>query len=374
MSGPVQEYTLNYQFEIPAFDFPNWNNYYARTLRTIDALFFLSTGITNVKGPWKNATLYNVGDIAVDMVTPSIWQCLVQHTSAAAGAFSADRTLHPTFWQATLALPKFRGNWAGPGTLYFQNDFVVSGTQYAIAKTNHTSGATFAGDAANWTVLVDLGPNTPAINANAEDTIASAATTNLGSKVASFLNVTGVVTIGSFGTSANTTKVLRFSSALTLTNSGTLVSPTGADLAITAGDFVIVTSDSAGTTWRIIHHLRVGSAAAYVGRANTWAKPQTPVAAALTSGVGADFTANQVWTAAVSATFVISNPSVAPPDKTYISILVSFASTQSLAFGTKFKTSGYIASQGGNKDHLVFVYDLSSDQYWLVGVRNQVNL
>lgn len=267
MSGPIQELTLNYQFEIPAFDFPNWHTYYARTLRTMDALFLIGTGITFVRGPWANGKVYAVGDVVVDMdvaTSPNIYQVLVGHTSAATGTFAADRIAHPSFWQARLSLPQFRGVWAGPGTSYFVGDFVVSGPQYAIAKTNHVSGATFAGDAANWTVLVDTSASIPIINNTAEGTIASAGTTDIGSVAASRVNVTGTTNITSLGTATNNYKILRFSGILTLTHNATsLILPKGVNFTTGAGDILHVTSDSAGN-WRVVAGIKADGTPSFI--------------------------------------------------------------------------------------------------------------
>lgn len=272
MSGPIQEYTINYQFEIPAFDFPNWHTYYARTLRTIDALFVLSTGISFMRGPWANGVNYNVGDVVVDMAVataPNIWQCLVNHTSAATGSFFDDRSTHPSYWQARLSLPQFKGTWV-TATNYFVGDFIVSGQQYAVAKLNHLSGATFAGDvAANWTVLVDLGAAIPAINTTTEGTIASAATTDIGSIAASRINVTGTTGITSFGSAVNTFKILRFSGIVAITHNATsLLLPKGATFTTGVGDILHVASDAAGN-WRVIAGIKQDGSPAFIATGAT---------------------------------------------------------------------------------------------------------
>jgi hypothetical protein len=50
---------------------------------------------------WANGTAYVIGNKAYDAAANdgSVWQCAVNHTSAAAGtAFAADRLAHPTYW------------------------------------------------------------------------------------------------------------------------------------------------------------------------------------------------------------------------------------------------------------------------------------
>lgn len=87
----------------------------------------------------------------------------------------------------------------------------------------------------------------------AADTIASAGTTDIGSKVAAILTVTGTTTITAFGTiAAGTLKYLIFDNALTLTHSGTaLILPTGANIVTAAGDTALMLSLGAGN-WRCV--------------------------------------------------------------------------------------------------------------------------
>src|SRR5262245_9001102 len=52
---------------------------------------------------WVNNTAYAIGALAKDTTDSTYWRCLVAHTSAAAGTFSADRTAHPTYWISTAS-------------------------------------------------------------------------------------------------------------------------------------------------------------------------------------------------------------------------------------------------------------------------------
>jgi hypothetical protein len=90
----------------------------------------------------------------------------------------------------------------------------------------------------------------------AADTIASATTTDLGSKAASILTVSGTTTITGFGTIASgILKYLIFGDVLTLTHNGTsLILPTGANIKTAAGDVALVVSLGSGN-WRCLHYL-----------------------------------------------------------------------------------------------------------------------
>lgn len=88
-------------------------------------------------------------------------------------------------------------------------------------------------------------------NLAAEDTIASAATCDLGTKDATFLTVSGTTTITGFGTvSAGIYKFVRFSGALTLTHNATsLILLSGANRTTVAGDCGLYKSEGSGN-WR----------------------------------------------------------------------------------------------------------------------------
>ena len=115
-----------------------------------------------------------------------------------------------------------------------------------------------------------------------------------------------------------------------------------------------------------------GNTVPLLNGANTWTKPQTPTAAALTSGAAADFTANQLWSVTVSGSdFTVANPSVAPTNRTAVGIIISFSTANAVIWGSKYKKTGYTAGTSG-RDYLEFIYDSGLDQYHLIGVRNAV--
>lgn len=91
----------------------------------------------------------------------------------------------------------------------------------------------------------------------ASDTIASAPTTDLGSKDATFIDVTGTTAITGLGTvSAGIYKVVTFSDALTLThNSTSLILPGAANIVTAAGDTAIFLSLGTGY-WRCMFYQR----------------------------------------------------------------------------------------------------------------------
>lgn len=89
----------------------------------------------------------------------------------------------------------------------------------------------------------------------ASDTIASATTTDLGSKAAHYLTISGTTTITGLGTvKAGTLKFVRFSGALTLTHNGTsLILPGATNITTVAGDTAVFVSEGSGN-WRCLDY------------------------------------------------------------------------------------------------------------------------
>ena len=93
----------------------------------------------------------------------------------------------------------------------------------------------------------------------ASDIIASATTTDLGTKDSTFLTVSGVTTITGLGTvSAGIYKFIIFSGALTLTHNGTsLILPGAANITTVAGDTALFLSLGSGN-WKCMLYQSVG--------------------------------------------------------------------------------------------------------------------
>ena len=94
----------------------------------------------------------------------------------------------------------------------------------------------------------------------AEQTIASATTTDLGSKLTNLLAISGTTTITGFGSSAslaNPLYFIRFTGALTLTHNGTsLIIPGSANIVTVAGDTAIVQYLGSGN-WKVCSYQRI---------------------------------------------------------------------------------------------------------------------
>lgn len=93
-----------------------------------------------------------------------------------------------------------------------------------------------------------------------ESTIASAATTDLGTMSSNIGSITGTTGITAFGSSANTANplyFLRFTGILTLTNNGTsLILPGGQNITTAAGDTAVALYLGSGN-WKVLHYTSV---------------------------------------------------------------------------------------------------------------------
>lgn len=192
MSTGVFGNTVNLNFNLIEFDFATWHDLEYANWRTLDAYLGTYVGINGVQGPWANATAYTVGQRTADITDGKIYQCEVAHTSASSPTtFSSDRSSNPTYWTEMNFRPVLRGAWT-TGLTYYAGDFVHtnSGLIYAVALTEHTAGATFAGDSSKWSNIIDgtavsdleTAASTSATNAaasaSAASTSASAASTS----------------------------------------------------------------------------------------------------------------------------------------------------------------------------------------------------
>lgn len=250
----MTDHTAHFRFEIPDFNQEPWHAELENAIRSIDTAIYEAL-LTQSVDIWLNSTTYAVGAIVIDSATGLMWTCAVANTSSASPTtFAQERVAHPTYWNATANIPQQRGTWV-TATSYIPGDFVVDTNRYAVCLVAHVSGV-FNTDlaAAKWVVLIDLSTLGVGLNATAEDTIASAVTTDIGSKTASRLNVTGAAAITSFGVVANTYKILRFAAGITLTNNANILL-FGANILTELNDMAFFSSDATGK-WRMYFYSR----------------------------------------------------------------------------------------------------------------------
>lgn len=143
--------------EIPA-NTRTWTDKMNNNLLLIDAAIGSYFVLQNLQGIWENSHAYTVGQTVVDGETAAVWTCQVDHISAGIPTtFAEERAANADYWSVYSSPARARGTWT-PSTAYAINDFVVSGTQYAVCIATHTSSASFSVDVADgkWSILIDL--------------------------------------------------------------------------------------------------------------------------------------------------------------------------------------------------------------------------
>jgi hypothetical protein len=107
---------------------------------------------TDWKGVWTVSTRYKLNDIV--RYGGINYICITGHTSAATVALGLENA--SANWQVYTQGQEYLGTWGTvPSTRYKLNDIVKYGAGLWICTTQHTAGATFAGDAANWAQYVE---------------------------------------------------------------------------------------------------------------------------------------------------------------------------------------------------------------------------
>jgi hypothetical protein len=154
------EFTAKYGLYKPDFNVSGWHQQVNGNFDSIDSLLFAVLGLGNFVGEWTNSTNYTEQQRVFDPDDGTIWNCLVDHTSAATDSFSDDRADNPTFWNSVSSVPIARGAWQND-TLYGAGDISYDAGEslVGIADTTHTSSSspnTMRDDAANWTFIADL--------------------------------------------------------------------------------------------------------------------------------------------------------------------------------------------------------------------------
>lgn len=95
----IESYTDNYGLAIIDFDARGWHDAANQNMTDIDTIIKTITGLGFVV--WKNSTAYVDGDLVVDSTTNVMYECNVDHTSAASPTtFASDRSSNPTYWTA----------------------------------------------------------------------------------------------------------------------------------------------------------------------------------------------------------------------------------------------------------------------------------
>jgi cytoskeletal protein CcmA (bactofilin family) len=173
----------------------------AGNLPTNATYWSLMAGGQDYKGAWATSTAYKVDDIVTR--GGSTYICLIANTS---GTFATD--LAASKWESFTRGIRNRGSWAA-NTVYFKDDVVYTGIDYAIAASDFTSNSPGFADetGGRWETIVSGADPLPpqANNANRLLTTDGSNTTWTASPTISSLAVAGNTFVGTnAGVFANT--------------------------------------------------------------------------------------------------------------------------------------------------------------------------
>lgn len=231
----MTDYTTNYNIPIPDFTADPWADDYESAFTIVDAVLYAVTGISGLLGVWAVSTAYTVGDRVVDETDATVWQCLVNHTSASSGTFAADRTANPTYWVA------FGYDLQDPGRGFtFSTTTIDSDPGSGVIRFNHATLASVTQlfvdnlDALETDVSAWLDSFDDIANAGARGVI-RVEVTNQPTNWVTF-NVTGAVTDGTGYRKVVVTHVASSGSFANAASVRVMFVPAGADGATPLGD------------------------------------------------------------------------------------------------------------------------------------------
>lgn len=231
-------------------------------------------------------------------------------------------------------------------------------TRYAyMFWVDTTAGLLKQRNASNtaWNNICKIG--TRLAQAGTESTLASAATTNLGSAANNLILITGTTAITAFGSSAETDNplyILRFAAALTLTHNATsLILPGNANITTAAGDSCVALYLGSGN-WRVLSYARASGTGdvTLTGTQTlsnkTLLNPAIRDATDSTKGEASDFTGASASAIITSVKWPTANRFHRYPDKTGTFIMADDALVAqgrlTLTSGTPVTTSDVTAA------------------------------
>ena len=146
------------------------------------------------------------------------------------------------------------------------NDTTAGYLGSKITSTGGTITITEVNDGGDETLNIEVPAATSTFWDQNSQTLASAATVNIGASNGTLKIITGTTTITAFDTvAAGTSRFLKFSGALTLTHNATsLILPTGANITTQDGDTALFVSEGSGN-WRCHYYTAVGSGSVSTG-------------------------------------------------------------------------------------------------------------
>lgn len=216
------KYATGWEVEIPP---RQWENYIQNKQDN-----FIAHANQHGVVVWDNETEYQTGKSYVQGATNGIvYRCVLTHGGTPATAEDPEADVGNTYWEVAFAE-------AGDAYTKTESDGLYLAKAQNLADiTNTTTART------NLSVYSKTEVDTRNLNSTRID-VASAATVDLTTAAPNtrHINITGTTTINGFAAVAGATYFVRFNAALTLTNSASLVTQSGANILTAAGDTCVI--------------------------------------------------------------------------------------------------------------------------------------
>jgi hypothetical protein len=148
--------TPNFGFTLVDFNKKFWHQLIRDNWSVADAVFANYITISNLQGVWQNSLVVTAGQKFVDADLGTIWEVLVDHTTASSGTFLTDRTTNTSYWLSFTVQVTSKGAYT-QNTVYSPNDFVLDGFRYGVVQSSFTADSTQATTALSYDLDVTNG-------------------------------------------------------------------------------------------------------------------------------------------------------------------------------------------------------------------------
>lgn len=141
----IDRTTANFNLRVPNYDEPQWHVPVDENWDILDATLGLFVRVSNIRGPWKNATDYVAGDRVVDTLTGLLYETQTDHTSSSTGTFAEERADDDTLWDR---IDQFDADPSAPSFTIEESDDIVPSVNGSIV--NAIDSEIFGPNHAGW--------------------------------------------------------------------------------------------------------------------------------------------------------------------------------------------------------------------------------
>lgn len=141
----IERTTVNFNLRVPNYDEPQWHVPVDENWDILDGTLGMFARVSNIRGPWKNATTYSIGDRVIDVASGYIYETSTDHTSSSTNTFAEERIADDTLWDR---LDQFDTDPAAPSFTIIESNDVVPSVNGSLA--NAIDSTVFGASNAGW--------------------------------------------------------------------------------------------------------------------------------------------------------------------------------------------------------------------------------